>query len=124
MLINKFFASKPFFFVKGKIRERERDSVSIVARGAPVCFCLALDACALVKFKDFSLSLFWISCPVNLSLHLSFWTLKVKPEMGKRAKKKNTGDLVVFNDDRHEDCEGAVRQYKPLPGRVEKGERF
>ena len=43
-------------------------------------------------------------------------------KMGKRGKKKTAGDLVVFNDDQHEDCEGAVRQYKPLPGRVEKGE--
>ena len=43
--------------------------------------------------------------------------------MGKRRNKKNTNDdLVVFNSDQHEDHEGAVRQYKPLPGRIEKGE--
>lgn len=40
--------------------------------------------------------------------------------MGKRRKSKK-GDLTVFNDDRNEDCEGAVRHYKPLPDKIEKG---
>lgn len=45
--------------------------------------------------------------------------------MGKRkktTKKAASDDLVVFNSDQNEDTEGAVRQYKPLPGRIEKGE--
>lgn len=44
--------------------------------------------------------------------------------MAKRKnKRKNKSDqnLMVFNDDRNEDCEGAVRQYKPLPDKIEKG---
>ena len=39
----------------------------------------------------------------------------------KNNKKRNEDDLIVFNEDRNEDCEGAVRKYKPLPNRIQKG---
>ena len=72
------------------------------------------------EIQRFSLE---IQCVRLVDLAGGLCELSARIRMGKRGKKRNTGDgLVVFNSDQHEDHEGAVRQYKPLPGRVEKGE--
>lgn len=40
--------------------------------------------------------------------------------MGKRKGSKGKNNQIIFNEDRNEDCEGAVRQYKPIPNHMEK----